>query len=146
MAKRVGAEIISADSMQVYQYMDIGSAKITPEEMQGVPHHMINVLKPDDEFHVVKFQEMVKGCIQEIYERGKIPILVGEPGFIFRQSSMILILQKTGAMTGTVGSWRDWPGRRKRLSAQDAGEDRRCLRGTDPRKQCKEGYPGAGIL
>lgn len=81
LAKRVGAEIISADSMQVYQYMDIGSAKITPEEMQGVPHHMINVLKPDDEFHVVKFQEMVKSCIQEIYERGKIPILVGGTGF-----------------------------------------------------------------
>ena len=81
LAKRVDGEIISADSMQVYQYMDIGSAKVTPEEMRGVPHHMINVLKPDDEFHVVKFQEMVKGCIREIYERGKIPILVGGTGF-----------------------------------------------------------------
>lgn len=81
LAKRVGGEIISADSMQVYQDMDIGSAKITQEEMQGVPHHMINVLKPDDEFHVVKFQEMVKDCIREIYEHEKIPILVGGTGF-----------------------------------------------------------------
>ena len=57
LAKVIGGEIISADSMQVYEYMDIGSAKIRPEEMQGVPHYLIDDLKPWDEFHVVRFQQ-----------------------------------------------------------------------------------------
>ena len=60
LAKVIGGEIISADSMQVYEYMDIGSAKIRPEEMQGVPHYLIDDLKPWDEFHVVRFQQMAK--------------------------------------------------------------------------------------
>ena len=55
LAKAIGGEIISADSMQVYRHMDIGSAKIRPEEMQGVPHHLIDVLEPSEEFHVVRF-------------------------------------------------------------------------------------------
>ena len=58
LAKAVGGEIISADSMQVYKYMDIGSAKIRPEEMDGVPHYLVDVLDPAEEFHIVKFQEM----------------------------------------------------------------------------------------
>ena len=57
LAKAIGGEIISADSMQVYKYMDIGSAKITPEEMDGVRHYLVDELEPFDEFHVVKFQE-----------------------------------------------------------------------------------------
>ncbi len=81
LAKAVNAEIISADSMQVYRYMDIGSAKIMPEEMQGVPHHLIDCLNPDDEFHVVHFQEMAKKAMAEIYAKGKIPLLVGGTGF-----------------------------------------------------------------
>ena len=81
LAKAVGGEIISADSMQVYRHMDIGSAKVTREEMDGVCHHLIDVLKPDEEFHVVKFQEMAKEAIKEIYVKGKIPILVGGTGF-----------------------------------------------------------------
>ncbi len=81
LAKAVGGEIISADSMQVYRHMDIGSAKVTPEEMEGVCHHLIDVLEPDEEFHVVKFQEMAKEAIKEIYDKGKIPILVGGTGF-----------------------------------------------------------------
>lgn len=81
LAKAVGGEIISADSMQVYKYMDIGSAKIRPEEMQGVPHHLVDVLKPEEEFHIVRFQEMAKKAMKEIYERGRIPILVGGTGF-----------------------------------------------------------------
>ena len=60
LAKAVDGEIISADSMQVYRHMDIGSAKIKPEEMEGIPHHLIDVLEPDDEFHVVKFQQLAK--------------------------------------------------------------------------------------
>lgn len=81
LAKAIGGEIISADSMQVYRHMDIGSAKIKPEEMQGVPHHLIDVLEPDEEFHVVRFQEMAKQAMEEIYSRQKIPILVGGTGF-----------------------------------------------------------------
>ena len=60
LAKAVGGEIISADSMQVYKEMDIGSAKITPEEMEGVPHHLVDVLEPEEEFNVVRFQELAK--------------------------------------------------------------------------------------
>lgn len=81
LAKRVGGEIVSADSMQVYKYMDIGSAKITKAEMEGVPHHLIDTLNPDDEFHVFRFQEMAKEAMKGIYERGHVPILVGGTGF-----------------------------------------------------------------
>ena len=81
LAKRAGAEIISADSMQVYKYMDIGSAKIRPWEMQGVPHHLVDVLDPREEFHVVRFQQMAKEAMEQIYSRGKIPLLVGGTGF-----------------------------------------------------------------
>ena len=81
LAKAVGGEIISADSMQVYRYMDIGSAKIRKEEMEGVPHHLIDVLDPREEFHVQKFQQMAKASMEGIYERGHIPILTGGTGF-----------------------------------------------------------------
>lgn len=81
LAKAVGGEIISADSMQVYRHMDIGSAKIKPEEMEGIPHHLIDVLEPDDEFHVVKFQQLAKKAMREIWERGHIPIVTGGTGF-----------------------------------------------------------------
>ena len=66
LAKAIGGEIISADSMQVYRHMDIGSSKIRPEEMQGVPHHLIDVLEPSEEFHVVRFQQMAKAAMEEI--------------------------------------------------------------------------------
>ena len=81
LAKAIGGEIISADSMQVYKQMDIGSAKIKPSEMDGIPHHLVDCLEPDEEFHVVLFQQMAKQAIQKIYEKGKIPILVGWTGF-----------------------------------------------------------------
>ncbi|MCD7737240.1 MAG: tRNA (adenosine(37)-N6)-dimethylallyltransferase MiaA [Lachnospiraceae bacterium] len=81
LAKQVNGEIISADSMQVYRGMDIGSAKVTQEEMQGVPHHLIDELEPWEEFHVVKFQQYAKRYIEEIHARGRIPILVGGTGF-----------------------------------------------------------------
>ena len=81
LAKVIGGEIISADSMQVYKYMDVGSAKITPEEMDGVRHYLVDELEPFDEFHVVKFQEYAKRYLKEIYEKGQIPILVGGTGF-----------------------------------------------------------------
>ncbi len=81
LAKAVGGEIISADSMQVYRHMDIGSAKITSEQMQGVPHHLIDVLDPVEEFNVVIFQQKCRECMEGIYERGHIPILTGGTGF-----------------------------------------------------------------
>lgn len=81
LAKAVNGEIISADSMQVYKKMDIGSAKIRPEEMQGVKHYLVDVLDPEEEFHIVKFQQMAKEAMEEIYAKGKIPILVGGTGF-----------------------------------------------------------------
>ncbi len=81
LAKRLGGEIISADSMQVYKYMDVGTAKISVEEMQGVKHHLIDVLNPKEDFNIVKFQNMVKCSIEEIVKNGHIPILVGGTGF-----------------------------------------------------------------
>lgn len=81
LAKKVGGEIISADSMQVYRHMDIGSAKVTKEEMSGVPHHLIDILEPTEEFNVVIFQKMAKQALAGIYERGHIPIIAGGTGF-----------------------------------------------------------------
>ena len=81
LAKAINGAIISADSMQVYRGMDIGSAKITPEEMEGVPHYLIDVLDPNEEFHVVRFQEMAKAAMEAIYANGQIPIVTGGTGF-----------------------------------------------------------------
>lgn len=81
LARAIGAEIISADSMQVYRGMDIGTAKIFPEEMQGIPHHLIDILEPWEEFNVYRFQQMAGEAMQGIYERGHIPLIVGGTGF-----------------------------------------------------------------
>ncbi len=81
LAKAVGGEIISADSMQVYRHMDIGSAKITADEMQGIPHYLVDVLDPEEAFNVVRFQEMAKAAMEKIYDNGHIPIVVGGTGF-----------------------------------------------------------------
>ena len=81
LAKAIGGEIISADSMQVYEYMDIGSAKIRPEQMQGIPHYLVDILEPTQDFNVVLFQKYAKDAMAQIYAKGKIPILVGGTGF-----------------------------------------------------------------
>lgn len=81
LAKAVNGEIISADSIQVYKYMDIGSAKITKEEMQGVKHYLINEIEPDEEFNVTVFQSLAKKYMNEIRAKGKVPIIVGGTGF-----------------------------------------------------------------
>lgn len=81
LAKKINGEIISADSMQVYKYMDIGSAKIRTEDMCGIKHHLIDVLLPSDEFNVFRFQEMAKDALKNIYENGHIPIVTGGTGF-----------------------------------------------------------------
>ena len=81
LAKKINGAIISADSMQVYQYMDIGSAKITKEEMEGVPHYLVDQFMPEEEFHVVRFQAEAKKAITKIRMKGQIPIVVGGTGF-----------------------------------------------------------------
>lgn len=81
LAKKINGEIISADSMQVYRKMNIGTDKITTQAMDGVPHHMIDILDPEDEFNVYIFKDMVNKIIPEIYSRGHVPIIVGGTGF-----------------------------------------------------------------
>ena len=81
LAQKVDGEIISADSMQVYKHMDIGSAKITSAETEGIRHHLIDCLEPSEEFNVVVFQKMAKKAMNDIYNRNKIPILTGGTGF-----------------------------------------------------------------
>ena len=81
LAKAVNGEIISADSMQVYKEMNIGSAKIQPEEMKGVSHYLVDEIEPEEEFNVVRFQTMAKNAMKTIYQKGKIPVIVGGTGF-----------------------------------------------------------------
>lgn len=80
LAKKLNGEIVSTDSMQIYKYMDIGSAKITKEEMDGVKHHMIDVVDPDTPFSVAEYKNLASKCIEDIISRGKLPILVGGTG------------------------------------------------------------------
>lgn len=81
LAKAVGGEIISADSMQVYRQMNIGTAKITPEEMQGIPHHLVDAIAPNISFHVYEFKKMAEQAMHEIWKRGHIPVVAGGTGF-----------------------------------------------------------------
>jgi tRNA dimethylallyltransferase len=81
LAKKINAEIISADSMQVYKHMDIGTDKILPDEMQGIPHYLIDCFEPSDEFNVTVFKATAKNVINDIYSRGKLPLVVGGTGF-----------------------------------------------------------------
>lgn len=81
LAKAINGSIISADSMQVYKGMDIGSAKITKDEMQDVRHYLIDILEPEEEFNITVFQDYAKKAINDIYAEGKIPIIAGGTGF-----------------------------------------------------------------
>ncbi|MBE1553383.1 tRNA (adenosine(37)-N6)-dimethylallyltransferase MiaA [Sporosarcina limicola] len=80
LAKAIGGEIINGDSMQVYKGLDIGTAKITAEEMDGIPHHLFDVKEPTESFSVAEYQTEVRNWIQAIRDRGKIPIIVGGTG------------------------------------------------------------------
>lgn len=80
LAKATNGEIISADSMQIYKYMNIGTAKPTREEMQGIPHHMLDVVKPDEPFSVALYKEKAEECIRDILSRKKLPIIAGGTG------------------------------------------------------------------
>lgn len=103
LARRINGEIISADSMQVYRGMDIGSAKVTPSEMQGIPHYLIDELQPSEEFHVVRFQELAKQYIRQIREKNRIPILVGGTGFYIQAVLYDIDFTENGSDT----SYRD---------------------------------------
>lgn len=81
LAKKIGGSIISADSMQVYKGMDIGTAKITIEERQAIPHYLIDILEPSEDFNIVSFKELANASIEEIRKFGRIPIIVGGTGF-----------------------------------------------------------------
>ncbi len=81
LAKAIDGEIISADSMQVYRYMDIGTAKVTKEEAEGIPHYLIDELLPDEPYNVMVFQQKAKAYMEQIWAKGKIPIVVGGTGF-----------------------------------------------------------------
>lgn len=81
LAKRIKGSVISADSMQIYRYLDIGSAKIKKEEMQLIPHYLVDELLPEEEFNIVIFQKRAKQAIKEIYAAGRIPIITGGTGF-----------------------------------------------------------------
>ncbi len=80
LAEKLNGEIISADSMQIYKYMDIGSAKITKDEMKGIPHHLIDVVEPHEEFNVSSFKTLAEKSIKDIWSRGKLPIIAGGTG------------------------------------------------------------------
>lgn len=97
LAEAVNGEMISADSMQVYRYMNIGTAKIKPEEMQGIRHYLIDVLDPKEDFHVVRFQQMAKQAAEEIYNRGKLPIVVGGTGFYIQALLYDICFEEEGA-------------------------------------------------
>ena len=83
LAKERGGEVVSCDSMQIYRHMDIGTAKPTSEEMQGIPHHMIDIAEPEENFSVARFVKLARECIDDILERGKIPVLCGGTGLYF---------------------------------------------------------------
>ncbi len=80
LAKELDGEIVSADSMQVYRHMNIGTAKVSPEEMQGVPHYMIDIAEPYESFSVARYVKEADACVRDILSRGKLPIIVGGTG------------------------------------------------------------------
>ncbi|MGI6041678.1 MAG: tRNA (adenosine(37)-N6)-dimethylallyltransferase MiaA [Candidatus Alectryocaccobium sp.] len=99
LAKELNGAVISADSMQVYKGMDIGSAKVRKEEMQGIEHYLIDELDPKEEFHVVRFQQMAKKAMDEIYDKGKLPIIAGGTGFYIQALLKDIDFTETGKET-----------------------------------------------
>ena len=99
LAHAVNGEIISADSMQVYRHMDIGSAKIRPEEMQGIKHHLVDILEPSEDFNIVLFQKYAKQAMEEIYAKGKLPIIVGGTGFYIQSVLYDIDFQENNSNT-----------------------------------------------
>jgi tRNA dimethylallyltransferase len=104
LAKRLGGEIISADSMQIYKHMDIGSAKVTKEEMDGIPHHLIDIVEPEQSFNVSEFKKLAEEKIDEISSRNRLPMVVGGTGLYI--NSLISNYDFTEA--GTDQEYRDY--------------------------------------
>lgn len=100
LAQQINGQMISADSMQVYRHMDIGTAKITIEEMQGIPHYLIDVLEPTEEFNIVRFQQMAKAALEQIYAAGAIPIVVGGTGFYIQSLLYDIRFEESNEDTG----------------------------------------------
>ncbi|MDO9492019.1 tRNA (adenosine(37)-N6)-dimethylallyltransferase MiaA [Acetobacterium sp.] len=94
LAKKLDGEIISADSMQIYKYMNIGTAKVTLEEMQGVPHHLVDCVSPDEEFSVAKYKTAALAAIEMILSKGKLPIIIGGTGLYINSLSLPWDFQK----------------------------------------------------
>ncbi len=97
LAKRINGEIISADSIQVYKYLDIGSAKVTKEEMDGVSHYLIDEFEPDEEFDITVFKDKALEYIDRIYEKGKVPIIAGGTGFYIQSVLFDIKFDDAGA-------------------------------------------------
>ncbi len=125
LAKLYGGEVVSCDSMQIYKHMDIGTAKPTPEEMEGVPHHMIDCVEPGEDFSVGKYVQLADGCVQDILSRGKTAVIAGGTGLYVDS----LIAGRTFAPVPQTG-------KREALEAQlrqEGGEAMlRKLRAVDP--------------
>ena len=100
LAKRTGGEVVSADSMQIYRRMDIGTAKPTAEEMDGVPHHMLDVADPGEDYSVARYVEEASACVEDILARGRLPIVAGGTGMYIDN----LLAGRTFA--AFTGKWR----------------------------------------
>ena len=98
LARMIDGEIVSADSMQVYRYMDIGSAKITKEEMMGIPHYLIDIADPTEDFDVVRYAREAKATVSDIISRGKVPILCGGTGFYIQAVTRDIDFSETGSL------------------------------------------------
>lgn len=125
-AKKINGEIISADSMQIYKYMDIGTAKIKPEEMMGIKHYLIDEISPDEEYNVFKFKDSAKKYINKIHDAGKIPIIVGGTGFYIQS----VLYDIDFSLETDDGSYRN---NLEEISAKDGGVHAyNLLKKTDP--------------
>lgn len=127
LAKALDTGIISADSMQVYKHMDIGSAKIMPEEMQGVPHALVDVYEPDEEFHVVQFQQDAKAAMEALWAQGKLPLVVGGTGFYIQALLYDIDFTTEDADTALRENYE------KLAAEQGAGVLHEMLRAVDPK-------------
>ncbi len=126
LAKQIGGEVVSADSMQVYRFMDIGSAKMTEEEMDGIPHYLIDILDPKESFNVTEFQRMAKEAIRTIHEKGRIPILCGGTGFYIQSVLYDIDFTEHGEDPGYRAYLED-------IAKRDGADElRRMLEETDP--------------
>ena len=123
LALRHNGEVVSADSMQIYRTLDIGTAKPTVEEMCGIPHHMLDVVEPEEDFSVARYVEMASACIDDILARGKLPILAGGTGLYIdsllsgrtfaafsSESPVRKQLQDRAKMEGSEPLWRELQG------------------------------------